>query len=40
MLGGEDVTAESEMFPSGSEEPAAYYFPCVSWRSLYWDFAI
>lgn len=29
-----------KMFPSGTKDPAAYYFPCFSWRSLYWDFAI
>lgn len=25
---------------SGTGDPAAYYFPCFSWRSLYWDFAV
>lgn len=29
-----------KMFPSATGDPAAYYFPCFSWRSLYWDFAI
>lgn len=29
-----------KVFPSGAADPAAYYFPCFSWRSLYWDFAV
>lgn len=37
---GGGVQQNLKMFPSGSEDPAAYYFPCFSWRSLYWDFAI
>lgn len=38
--GGKMLEQNLRTFPSGAEDPAAYYFPCFSWRSLYWDFAI
>lgn len=38
--GGKMLQQNLKMFPSGTGDPAAYYFPCFSWRSLYWDFAI
>lgn len=40
MHEGKMLQQNLKMFPSGTGDPAAYYFPCVSRCSLYWDFAI
>lgn len=39
--GREKVSWQSlKAFPSAAADTAAYYFPCFSWRALYWDFAV
>lgn len=40
MHWGKMLQHNQKMFPSGAGDPAAYYFPCFSWHSFYWDFAI
>lgn len=37
---GEMSQQKLKMFPSATKDPAAYYFPCFTWRTFYWDFAI